>query len=109
MCQAGQEGIISKRADSPYRGDRTKSWLKVKCTQRQEFVIVGWTPSESKGRALRALLLAVNENGKLRYAGKVGTGFSMATRQELRRKFDQGEAKKAPVDVPRADARGAHW
>jgi bifunctional non-homologous end joining protein LigD len=54
MCEAGQEGIISKRADSPYRGDRTKAWLKVKCTQRQEFVIIGWSESDKKGRGFRA-------------------------------------------------------
>jgi bifunctional non-homologous end joining protein LigD len=108
MCEAGQEGIISKRADSPYRGDRTKSWLKVKCTHRQEFVIVGWTPSD-KSRAFRSLLLAVNEDGKLRYAGKVGTGFSMATIHDLHRRMETIAADKAPVAVPRADARGAHW
>jgi bifunctional non-homologous end joining protein LigD len=109
MCEAGQEGIISKRADSLYRGDRTKNWLKVKCTYRQEFVLAGWTPSESKGRAIRALLLAVNEGGKLRYAGKVGTGFSMATLEDLRARLEKIETDKAPVAVPRADARGAHW
>ena len=109
MCEAGQEGIISKRADSPYRGDRTKNWLKVKCTHRQEFVIAGWTPSESKGRAIRALLLAVNEGGELRYAGKVGTGFSMATLEDLRARLEKIETDKAAVSVPRAEARGAHW
>jgi bifunctional non-homologous end joining protein LigD len=109
MCEAGQEGIISKRADSPYRGDRTKNWLKVKCTYRQEFVIAGWTPSESKGRAIRALLLAVNEGGTLRYAGKVGTGFSMAMLEDLRARLEKIETDTAPVAVPRADARGAHW
>ena len=108
MCAAGQEGIISKRADAPYRGDRTKSWLKVKCTHRQEFVIIGWTPSD-KSRAFRSLLLAVNEEGKLRYAGKVGTGFSMATIQDLHRRMAKIAADKAPVAVPRAEARGAHW
>ncbi len=109
MCDAHQEGIISKRADAPYRGARTRNWLKVKCTRRQEFVIVGWTPSESKGRALRALLLAVNEGGKLRYAGKTGTGFSMATLQDLRERLGKIEVKKAPVDAPRSETRGAHW
>ncbi|PWG01511.1 DNA ligase D [Sphingosinicella humi] len=109
MCDAGQEGIISKRADAPYRGARTKNWLKIKCTRRQEFVIVGWTPSESKGRALRALLLAVHEDGKLRYVGKTGTGFSMATLQELREKLGEIEVKKAPVEAPRSETRGAHW
>src|SRR3954470_22817709 len=109
MCEAGQEGIISKRADSPYRGDRTKSWLKVKCTHRQEFVIVGWSESDKKGRGFRALLLGLNEDGKLRYAGKVGTGFSMKVQHELRARLDSLAMDKAAVAVPRAEARGAHW
>jgi bifunctional non-homologous end joining protein LigD len=108
MCAAGQEGIISKKADSPYRGDRTKAWLKVKCTYRQEFVIIGWTPSD-KSRAFRSLLLAVHEDGKLRYAGKVGTGFSMQTIHDLHARMEKIETDTAPVPVPRADARGAHW
>jgi bifunctional non-homologous end joining protein LigD len=109
MCDAGQEGIISKRVDAPYRSGRTKSWLKIKCTRRQEFVIVGWTESDSKARAIRSLLLAVNEQGKLRFAGKVGTGFSMATLQDLLKQLRTRELKKAPLEVPRAEARGAHW
>jgi bifunctional non-homologous end joining protein LigD len=108
MCAAGQEGIISKRADAPYRGDRSKTWLKVKCTYRQEFVIVGWTRSD-KSRAFRSLLLAVNEGGALRYAGKVGTGFSMATIHDLHRRLEKIAADKPPVAVPRAEARGAQW
>ncbi|MEA1013852.1 DNA ligase D [Sphingosinicella sp. LY1275] len=109
MCDAGQEGIISKKADAPYRGARTKAWLKVKCTRRQEFVIVGWLPSEAKARGIRSLLLAVNEGGKLRYAGKVGTGFNMQTLQDLSARFATLEAKKAALEVPRAEARGARW
>ncbi|HYN46871.1 MAG TPA: DNA ligase D, partial [Allosphingosinicella sp.] len=109
MCAAGQEGIISKKADALYRGARTKAWLKVKCTRRQEFVIIGWSQSDKKGRGFRSLLLAVNEGGKLRYAGKVGTGFSAATQHDLRKKLDRIAVAKAPVDVPRAEARGAHW
>ncbi|HMJ93849.1 MAG TPA: DNA ligase D, partial [Allosphingosinicella sp.] len=109
MCAAGQEGIISKRADAPYRSARTKSWLKVKCTRRQEFVIIGWTPSGTSTRSLRSLLLAVNEKGGLRYAGKVGTGFSMKTEADLLERLRKIEAKKAPAEVPRAEARHAHW
>jgi bifunctional non-homologous end joining protein LigD len=109
MCEAGQEGIISKRADSPYRSTRTKTWLKVKCIQRQEFVIIGWTPSDAKARGFRSLLLAVNEGGALRYVGKVGTGFSMALIQELLAKMKRIEVKTPPTAVPRPDARGAHW
>src|SRR3546814_6282009 len=52
MCDAGQEGIIAKKADAPYSGRRTMNWLKIKCTLRQEFVIVGWTTSKAKGRPL---------------------------------------------------------
>jgi bifunctional non-homologous end joining protein LigD len=109
MCQAGQEGIISKRADAPYRHARSKNWLKVKCTRRQEFVIIGWSESDKKGRGFRALLLGVHEGGKLRYAGKVGTGFSMAVQQDLRARLDKLAAAKAAAEVPRPDARGAHW
>ena len=101
MCEAGQEGIISKQADAPYRGARTKAWLKVKCTRRQEFVIIGWTESDKKSRAFRSLLLGLNENGKLRYAGKVGTGFSMATQQELSARLRRLERK-----VPDAQREG---
>ncbi len=109
MCEAGQEGVIAKKADAPYRSGRTKSWLKIKCTYRQEFVIVGWTPSTTATRGLRSLLLAVNEGGALRYAGKVGTGFSRDTEQMLLGKLRRMERKAAPAQVPRAEARGAHW
>jgi bifunctional non-homologous end joining protein LigD len=109
MCAAGQEGIISKKADAPYRGARTRNWLKVKCTRRQEFVILGWSESDKKGRGFRALLLGLNEEGRLRYAGKVGTGFSAALQRDLRARLDTLAAAKAPADVPRAEARGAHW
>lgn len=109
MCEAGQEGIISKKADAPYRGDRTKNWLKVKCTRRQEFVIIGWSESDKKGRGFRALLLGLNEDGKLRYAGKVGTGFSMQVQHDLRARLDKLAIAKPAAPVPRAEARGAHW
>jgi bifunctional non-homologous end joining protein LigD len=109
MCAAGQEGIISKRADAPYRGRRTKCWLKVKCTLRQEFVIVGWSESDKKGRGFRALLLATRDGKELRYAGKVGTGFSNQVQFDLVAKMQGLAADKPAVAVPRADARGAHW
>ena len=109
MCAAGQEGIISKKADAPYRSARTKNWLKIKCTRRQELVIIGWSESDKKGRGFRALLLGLNEGGKLRYAGKVGTGFSQAVQHELRAKLDELETDKPAAAVPRVEARGAHW
>jgi len=110
VCDAKQEGIISKKADAHYRSARTKAWLKVKCTYRQEFVIIGWIPSSTATRSLRSLLLAVHdEGGELRYAGKVGTGFSMKVEQDLLDKLRKLEAKKASTQVPRPEARGAHW
>jgi bifunctional non-homologous end joining protein LigD len=109
MCAAGGEGIIAKKADAPYRSARTKAWLKVKCTLRQEFVIIGWSASDKKSRSFRALLLGVHDDGKLRYAGKVGTGFSNAVQQELLAKLEALETDKAPAPVPRAEARGARW
>src|SRR3954452_7979137 len=75
MCKSGGEGIISKKADAPYKGIRTRNWLKIKCIQRQEFVIVGWSES-GKRLGFRSLPLATKEKGKLTYAGKVGTGFN---------------------------------
>ena len=108
LCEAGYEGIISKRADAPYRGRRAQSWLKIKCTRRQEFVIVGWTTSE-KGRGFRSLLLGLNEAGTLRYAGKVGTGFDMATIDMVMARLAPLERDKPAVTAPRAATRGAHW
>ena len=109
MCAAGQEGIISKRVDAPYRGQRTHNWVKVKCTLRQEFVIAGWSKSSAKGRPFRSLALAQNEGGKLVYKGKVGTGFDADTLEELARKFAKLEGGAAPEGVERAEARGVTW
>jgi bifunctional non-homologous end joining protein LigD len=109
MCEARGEGIISKKADAPYRSARTKAWLKIKCTLRQEFVIIGWSESDKKGRGFRALLLGLHQDGKLRYAGKVGTGFSNAVQHDLRARLDRLAIDKPAAPVPRAEARGARW
>nr|WP_047166539.1 DNA ligase D [Sphingomonas sp. Y57] len=109
MCRAGQEGIISKRADGRYRSGRTTNWLKVKCTRRQEFVIIGWSRSDSVGRPFRALLLAQQGEDGLVYAGKVGTGFDRETMEMLAAKFAARARRTSPAEVPRAEARGASW
>lgn len=109
MCREGHEGVISKRADAPYRGTRSKSWLKTKCTRRQEFVILGWLPSSASGRGLRSLLLGVHEDGALRYAGKVGTGFNASNSAALMDRLARIARKTPPADVPKVAARGAHW
>ncbi len=108
FCSAGLEGVISKRVDAKYSGSRNGSWLKTKCIRRQEFVIVGWTPSD-KQRGFRSLLLGVNENGKLRYAGKVGSGFTGDEIERLMQIMAPLEHKEATVHAPRAAVRGAHW
>lgn len=109
MCKAGQEGIISKRADAAYAGRRSKNWVKVKCTRRQEFVIVGWKPSAAKARPFASLLLAQHEGGALIYKGNVGTGFDSDAMAALAKKFAARERKTPPLDVDKVAARGAHW
>ena len=108
FCEAGLEGVISKLADSDYVGARDGSWLKIKCIKRQEFVLVGWTPSD-KDRAFRSLILGVHDGGKLRFAGKVGTGFDTAEMARLMKTMAPLEQKAATVEAARAEVRGAHW
>jgi bifunctional non-homologous end joining protein LigD len=104
------EGIISKQAQAPYRSGRTRSWLKSKVGDEQELVIVGWRPSDKPRRPFSSLLLAVNEDGKLRYAGRVGTGFSDQRLDDLAEKFEKHARKTPPVpDIPPAIARRARF
>jgi bifunctional non-homologous end joining protein LigD len=109
MCKAGQEGIIAKAIDAPYAGRRTKSWVKIKCTRRQEFVIAGFKASSARGRPFASLLLAQNEGGTLTYKGNVGTGFDTDTMAELAAKMAKLTRKTPPVAVERAAARGVTW
>jgi len=108
VCKTRGEGIVSKQANAPYKGTRTRAWLKIKCIQRQEFVIVGWSTSD-KRRGFRSLLLAAKEKGKLTYVGKVGTGFNAKLIDDLMERMEPLAVDKAPVEVPRADRKGAHW
>ncbi len=108
ICKEGGEGIIAKKASAPYTGARAKNWLKVKCTNRQEFVIIGWQESD-KRRGFRALHLAAREGKKLTYAGKVGTGFDTKLLESLSETMAPLEVKEAPVTVPRTVWRGSHW
>jgi len=108
VCKQGGEGIISKKASAAYSGTRTRNWLKIKCIQRQEFVIIGWSESD-KRRGFRSLLLAAKDGGKLTYSGKVGTGFNAALIDELMERMQPLAVAEAPVEVPRADRKGSHW
>jgi bifunctional non-homologous end joining protein LigD len=108
VCKQGGEGIISKKASAAYSGTRTRNWLKIKCIQRQEFVIVGWSESD-KRRGFRSLLLAAKDGRKLTYVGKVGTGFTADLIESLMERMEPLAVDKAPVEVPRPDRKGAHW
>ena len=112
-CALGLEGAVSKRADSTYRGGlRTRDWVKVKCAQRQEMVIGGFTDPQGSRSGFGALLLGVYEaGGKLRYSGKVGTGFNDQILAQLRRKLDELAQSSTPfVNPPRGfEAKGVHW
>jgi bifunctional non-homologous end joining protein LigD len=94
----GLEGIISKRADAPYRSERGKAWLKIKTGLGQEFIVIGWEPSEVKGKPFSAILTAVREGGKLSYRGKVGSGFSHRDIEQVWPELQKREVSKPPAD-----------
>lgn len=109
ICRDGHEGVIAKRADAPYRGVRTRNWLKIKCLKRQEFVIGGWSPS-SKRRGFASLLLGAWEQGKLVYRGRVGTGFSHEVFASLQARLDALLTNASPFhSVPGERTRNARW
>ncbi len=93
-CRLGLEGVISKDRDSPYRAGRGRSWLKCKCSARQEFVVGGFTVSTASAKAIGSLALGVYDGRSLRYVGRVGTGFSAAVAQSL---YARLEAMREPV------------
>jgi bifunctional non-homologous end joining protein LigD len=95
-CQAEREGIICKKGKSMYSGTRNGDWLKVKCENRQEFVIGGYTLTDKKKSGVSALLLGVYEGKDLVYAGRAGTGFTQKTMRELEKKFDKIQRKTPP-------------
>ena len=110
LCSNGYEGIVSKKAEAAYKPGRAGSWLKAKCTKRQEFVIGGWSASD-KGRGFASLLLGVQEAGGLRYVGRVGTGFDDRTIADLTARFEKLSRDTPPfaAKLPTLARRGAHW
>jgi bifunctional non-homologous end joining protein LigD len=92
------EGIISKRANAPYRSGRTGEWLKVKTVSNQEFIVIGYEPSDKRGRLIRSLLLGYYEDGKLRYAGRIGTGWGQNEERDLQKRIDAVARKNSPLD-----------
>jgi bifunctional non-homologous end joining protein LigD len=110
-CRLGLEGIVSKRRDLPYHPGRHGSWLKTKCTLRQEFVIGGFTDPEGMRAGLGALLVGHYDHARLTFAGKVGTGFTHNGALDLRRQLDAIERRTCPFEPPPPGslARVAHW
>ncbi|HEX8961827.1 MAG TPA: DNA ligase D [Rhodocyclaceae bacterium] len=108
-CRLGLEGLIGKQGDSPYRGERSRSWIKLKCRPQQEFVIGGYTDPRGSRTGFGALLLGVYESaGRLRYAGRVGSGFDDKLLDRLARRFAPQQSAQPPfVDPPRE--KDVHW
>jgi DNA ligase D-like protein (predicted ligase) len=108
-CRKGLEGIMAKRADSPYRSTRSSDWRKLKCHAEQELVIGGYTAPQGSRTDFGALLVGYFEDGRLSYAGKVGTGFDHATLRELGGRLRDLERDDAPFYDVHPIPRGTHW
>ena len=112
VCSLGLEGMVSKRADLPYRSGRGPAWQKIKCPRSRDMVIGGYTDPEGSRSGFGALLLGVHDaNGRLRYSGKVGTGFDAASLADISGKLAGLAQRQSPfADPPQgAEGRRAHW
>jgi bifunctional non-homologous end joining protein LigD len=109
-CERGWEGLVAKRAASPYTHGRSRDRLKFKCTNQQEFVVIGWTDPKGARAGLGALLVGYHDGGELRFGGKVGTGFNERDLDRLRAKLGRLERSTAPLrDMKGIQVKGTHW
>jgi bifunctional non-homologous end joining protein LigD len=109
-CHDGWEGLIAKRADARYQHSRSRDWLKLKCFNEQEFVIGGYTDPAGKRIGFGALLVGYHDRrGRLRYAGKVGTGYSDTVLRELGARLNAVERDDPPFSPDDPPRRGVHW
>jgi bifunctional non-homologous end joining protein LigD len=100
------EGIVSKRLDAPYRSGRSESFIKIKCSNAQELVIGGYSPSTALPRAIGALVVGYYNDGQLVYAGRVGTGYTRTVARDLWKRLHPLETSAPPFDqIPRVEAR----
>ena len=111
VCSLGLEGVVSKRADAPYRSGRGKVWIKTKCALRQEFVVAGYVPSSVSSRMIGALALGYYDAGKLIYAGRVGTGFTHKVAGDLFHQLDPMTITANPFAqrLPAKEAKGVRF
>ena len=108
-CRAGWEGLIAKRAQARYVPGRSRDWLKLKCVWEQEFVIGGYTDPAGSRTDFGALLVGYYQGGRLKYAGKVGTGYTAATLRDLGSRLRELETPESPFVDARPIPRGTHW
>ena len=109
-CGMGLEGIVSKKLDEPYRSGRSEAFVKVKCSNAQELVVGGYAPSNVMPNAIGALVVGTYDQGKLHYAGRVGTGYTQAVARDLWKRLHPIEIDKPPFDdIPREERRAARW
>ncbi len=110
-CRFGLEGIVSKRADLPYRPGRGDHWVKSKCLERQEFIILGYIPSTAASRSVGSLALGYHDNQNLVYAGRVGTGWSQEQARSLRDELETISAIKPSFakPLPADTEKGVRW
>jgi bifunctional non-homologous end joining protein LigD len=104
-CRMHLEGIVSKRADAPHFAGRSESWIKAKCSDRQEFVVAGYSPSTAAQDAVGALTVGYYESGALRYAGRIGTGFSQQTARDLWKRLEKLNVVHPLLEVPKDERR----
>lgn len=105
-CDLSLEGVIGKRAGSPYNSSRSPDWIKLKCRLRQEFVIIGYTQPKGSRSGFGALLLAVNDELGLVYAGRVGTGFDQAALKSIYMKMQPLERESSALHKPLSGVQG---
>jgi bifunctional non-homologous end joining protein LigD len=108
-CERGWEGLIAKRLESRYVASRSRDWLKLKCSRAQELVIGGWTAPQGARQRLGALLVGYWDHGRLRYAGKVGTGFDHAMLERLGDELERRERRSPPFSAGGGLPARARW
>lgn len=109
-CKMGLEGIVAKRKDSTYSGQRSGNWIKLKCSARQEFVVIGFVPSAEPGRYFKSLLVAEHDaSGALVYAGNVGTGFTPEQHQQIHAQLAAMAPAKRLATVPATLRKAGRW
>jgi bifunctional non-homologous end joining protein LigD len=99
------EGIVSKRKNAPYRSGRSDNFVKSKTHDEQEFIVAGFSPASALPHAVGALTVAVREDGELRYAGRVGTGYTRDTARELWKRLKPLQIDRPPLDLPKDERR----